>query len=420
MTENDREKIALFRYGLISPILNGQIKNQKEYLEKEAARVHNVPYYGPKEYVPKTIYGWLRNYRRGGFDALKPKRRSDKGKSRKISGRLKEKLMNLRKRYPELSVKLFYDQMIKNEEFLPSELSYSTLYRFFKKKDLVKNGFQKRKERKRFSFDVVNKMWQGDLSYGPWLNIDGKKKRSYLVAFIDDYSRIVPYGMFLMTEKFSGLKKVFTQALLRRGIPDLIYVDNGKIYKSDRLHIACAELGITLIHTKPYDAASKGKIERFFSTVKKRFIPLLTEKDKSSPELLNKAFFRWLEKDYHRKKHASLDDTPLKTYMDQIEKVNTLDKPEILEKLFLKREKRKVKHDGTISFKKKLYEVPPAFIGKKIEIRFDPENENEIYLYDEGQEIKKVKPVNLHENAYLKRERHLSFQDITEGSETNV
>lgn len=103
--------------------------------------------------------------------------------------------------------------------------------------------------------------------------------------------------------------------------------------------------------------------------------------------------------------------------MNQIDRVKTLDKPEILEKLFLKREKRKVKNDGTISFKKKLYEVPPAFIGKKIEIRFDPENEDEVYLYDEGQEIKKIRPVNLHENAYLKRERHLSFQNITEGSE---
>jgi len=126
MTENDREKIALFRYGLISPILNGQVKNQKEYLQKESTKVHNVPYYGSKEYVPKTIYGWLRAYRRGGFDALKPKHCSD---------------------------------------------------------------------RRRFSFDIVNKMWQGDLSYGPWLNINGKKKRSYLLAFIDDYLwKVLDYG----------------------------------------------------------------------------------------------------------------------------------------------------------------------------------------------------------------------------------
>jgi hypothetical protein len=257
----------------------------------------------------------------------------------------------------------------------------------------------------------------GDLSYGPWLNINGKKKRSYLLAFIDDYSRIVPYGMFSLTEKFSALKKVFSQALLRKGIPDLVYVDNGKIYKSDRLHLACAELGITLIHTKPYDAASKGKIERFFSTVKKRFVPLLTKEDKSSLDNLNQAFWQWLKKDYHRKQHTALMKTPLRTYMDQISRVKTLDSPEILEKIFLKRDTRKVKHDGTISFKKKLYQVPPSLIGKKIEIRFNPQTKDELFIYEQGQEIAKAEPVNVHQNAYLKRKRHLDYQNLVpEGS----
>jgi len=414
MTENDREKIALFRYGLISPILNGQVKNQKEYLQKESAKTHNVPYYGPKEYVSKTIYFWLRDYRRGGFDALKPKRRSDQGQSRKITGKLKKRLIKLRKNNPGLSVKLFYDEMVKKEEFMPSELSYSTLYRFFKKKDLIKTEIEKQPERRRFSFDVVNHLWQGDLSYGPWLNINGKKKRSYLLAFIDDYSRICSYGMFSLTEKFSALKEVFSQALLRRGKPNLVYVDNGKIYKSDRFHIACAELGITLIHTKPYDARAKGKIERFFSTVKKRFFPLLNETDKSSLSNLNQAFWNWLENDYHRKQHSSLDKTPLDTYMEQISQVNTLDDTEKLKKIFLKRETRKVKADGTISFKKKLYEVPASLIGKKIEIRFNPEILKDIFVYNEGKEIAKAEPVNFHENAYMKRKRHLSFQDINQ------
>lgn len=412
MTENDREKIALFRYGLISPILNGQVKNQKEYLEKEATKTHNVPYYGPREYVPKTIYFWLRDYRRGGFDALKPKRRSDRGQSRKITGQFKNRLIQLREENPGLSVKLFYDQMVKKEEIMPSELSYSTVYRFFQKHDLIKTDIEESSERKRFSFDSVNHMWQGDLSYGPWLNINDKKIRSYLLAFIDDYSRVVPYAMFSLTEKFSALKEVFSQALLRRGIPKIVYVDNGKIYKSDRLHLACAELGITLIHTKPYDARAKGKVERFFSTVKKRFFPLLNETDKSSLNNLNQAFGEWLEKDYHRKEHSFLKATPLETYMEQISKVKTIDDSKILEKIFLKRETRKVKADGTISFKKKLYEVPGSLIGKKIEVRFNPETCKDIFIYDEGQEIGQAQPVNFQENAYMKRERHLSFQDI--------
>ena len=412
MTEKEREKIALFRYGLISPILNGQVLNQKKYLQRIATKVYQVPYYGSKEYVPKTIYCWLRDYRRGGFDALKPKRRSDRGQSRKICGKLKKKILKLRKDNLGLSVKLFYDEMVKNNKFKPSELSYSTLYRFFKKKNLIKTDIEMQPDRNRFAFDIVNQMWQGDLSYGPWMCLNDKKIRSYLLAFIDDYSRIIPYAMFSLTEKFSALKEVFTQAILRRGIPKLVYVDNGKIYKSDRLHLACAELGITLIHTKPYDAAAKGKIERFFSTVKKRFFPLLNDTDKSSISNLNQAFWEWLETDYHRKKHSSLNNSPLQTYMDQISNVKTLDNPEVLENIFLKREKRKVKADGTISFKKKLYQVPASLIGKKIEVRFNPETLEEIFVYDEGKEIAKAEPVNFHENAYLKRKRHLNFQDL--------
>jgi len=156
----------------------------------------------------------------------------------------------------------------------------------------------------------------------------------------------------------------------------------------------------------------KGKVERYFSTVKKRFFPLLNESDKSSLDNLNQAFWEWLEKDYHRKQHSSLDSTPLDTYMKQISQVNTLDDTEKLEKIFLKRETRKVKADGTISFKKKLFEVPPALIGKKIEIRFDPETSDDVFIYDQGEEIAKAQPVNFNENAYMRRERHLSFHNI--------
>jgi len=422
MTENDREKIALFRYGLISPVLNGQVKKQKEYFQKEATKTHNVPYYGPKNYGPKTLYSWLRNYRRGGFQALKPKRRSDRGKSRIITGKLKEKIVELRKKQMDYSVSLFYDQLVDNEEIYPSDVSYSTLHRFLKRNDLLDNSSLKQQpDRRRFAHDVVNQMWEGDLSYGPYLNINGKKKRSYLLAFIDDCSRIIPHAMFSLTEKFSALQKVFSEALLKRGLPKRVYVDNGKIYRSDQFHLACAELGITLIHTKPYDAASKGKVERFFSTVKKRFIPLLTETDKSSLKNLNQAFWNWLEKDYHRKKHTSLNDTPLNTYMKQINKVETIDNPDILEKIFLKKDTRKVNADATISVNKKLYEVPPVFIGKRIDIRFNPETYDEIFLYHEDEEIGVAEPVNFNENAKLKRKRNLSFQDIdNEGDEDNV
>lgn len=420
MTDNDREKIALFRFGLISPIINGQVTNQKEYLAKVAAKKHDVPYYGQKEYVPKTISRWLRDYRRGGFNNLKPKRRSDKGKSRIITPELKEDLLNTRKEHPDWSVSLFYDQLVTNKVVRPSEVSYSTVYRFLKKKDLLSNSPRKEGERKRFAYDTVNTLWQGDMMVGKYLNINGKKVRTNLFAYVDDCSRIIPYAMFLDTEKFSAVQKVLSEAILRRGIPKLLYLDNGKIFRSDRLHYACASLGITLIHTKPYDAASKGKIERFFSTVRKRFLPLLTDEDLSSLDNLNQRFFLWLEEDYHRKIHSAIKMTPLDKYMSQISRIRTLDDPAKLKMLFLKREKRKVQHDATISVNKELYEVPPVLIGKKIEIRLDPETYEEIFIYDEDQCLGKAKPVIMADNAHVKRRSNISFQDMDEVGDDDV
>jgi hypothetical protein len=282
------------------------------------------------------------------------------------------------------------------------------------------NSPRREENRRRFAYDQVNMLWQGDEMYGPYLNLDGKKVKTFLFAFIDDCSRVITYAKFLTTEKFSAVQQVLSEAILRRGIPKLLYVDNGKVYHSDNLHFACASLGITLIHTKPYDAQSKGKIERAFLTVRKRFLPLLTDDDLSSLDKLNQRFFSWLEKDYHRKVHSSLKMTPLDKYMSQISQVKTYDDPEKLKLLFLKRAQRKVRHDGTISVNSKLYQVPPVYIGKKVKIRFDQETYDNIYLYENGKCITKAEPVIMADNAHAKRGNPISFAKMTEGGSKNV
>ncbi|SES71556.1 DDE-type integrase/transposase/recombinase [Anaerobranca gottschalkii] len=427
MTENDREQIALFRYGLIAPILNGQVEKQKDYLAKISAITHQVPYYGIKEFTPKTIEMWLRAYRREGFNGLKPKPRNDKGSSRSISPELKEKILSARKENLGLSVKLFYDQLVLKGTITPNIISYSTMYRFLKAEGLLGKEALKEPQRKRFSYDKVNVLWQGDMAVGPYLRVDGKKIKTFLFAFIDDCSRIIPFAAFVTSEKFSSVRKVFSEALLRRGIPKILYLDNGKVYRSDQLHLACASLGITLTHTKPYDAASKGKIERFFLTMRKRFLPLLKEEDLTSIDNLNRKFWQWLEEDYHRKIHSSLNMTPLDKFMSQMSEVKMVDDPTSLKHLFLKREYRKVKHDGTISVNCNLYEVPAQLIGEKIQIRFDPETFEEILIYKEDLFLGLAKKVNFADNAKVKRgidsqQSLLSFRKIhsIERSANNV
>ncbi|MBE3570820.1 MAG: DDE-type integrase/transposase/recombinase [Bacillales bacterium] len=415
MTEKEREAVALFRYGLIAPLLNGQV-NAKEYLEGLEGKVHSVPYYGERKIAIKTIKEWLLNYRRHGFDGLKPKQRADRGNSRRLSPDEQDHILELRKKFLHMPVSVFYEQLIELGEISQNQISYSTINRLLKKFNLSGKIFTATPERKRFAYDQVNMLWQGDLSHGPYVPINGKMKKTFLIAYIDDCSRLVPYTQFFSSEKFDGLRIVTKEALIRRGKPKMIYTDNGKIYRSETLQYACAKLGITLTHTQPFDPRAKGKIERFFKTVQTRFYPLLQAHPVHSLEELNERFWRWLEENYHRKVHASLDGkTPLEVFQSQIEQVTYLEDPKILDNIFLKRERRKVKSDGTITLNKKLYEVPSRFIGQSIDVRLD---ETGVYIFENDQKVAEAKPVSFADNAHVKRVRSpFSINPADDGKE---
>lgn len=413
MQEKDRENIALFRYGLIAPLLNDQVESRKDYLAEICSRVHQVPYYGPKEYTPKTVEEWLRFYKKLGFDALKPKSRSDKGRSRSIPCELQAAILEQREARRDLPVTMFYELLIEKGVIRKCDFSYATVYRLLKKHELV--GKQKRKEpeRKRFAYETVNSLWQVDATAGPYLQVGAKKKPTFLLAFIDDCSRVVPAGRFSFTENTEDLMRVFEEAVLRRGLPKLVYADNGKIFRSDQFQLACASLGITLLHTKIYDAPAKGKIEKFFGTVKMRFFPLLREKEIRDLDELNALYWQWMEQDYHRRVHSALGMTPLDKYLSQMSRVKMVEDPAELKFLFLKRDYRKVRHDGTVSLHNQLFEVPPVYIGQRIELRYD-EALKQAFVFAENKPVDEAKAVNLADNARVKRERPaLSFAELT-------
>lgn len=412
MQEKDRENIALFRYGLIAPLLNGQVASRKDYLAEICSRVHQVPYWGPKEYTPKAVEEWLRFYRKEGFDGLKPKQRSDKGQSRRIPWELQEKILTLRQERQQLPVSMFYELLIEKGVIKKTDFSYSTVHRLLKKHELVGRPTRSEPERKRFAYETVNILWQTDGTQGPYLKVQGKKRPTFFLAFLDDCSRIIPAARFSFTEKTEDLMKVFEEALLRRGLPKMIYADNAKIYRSEQFQLACASLGISLLYTRPYDAPAKGKIEKFMGTMKMRFFPLLRDREIKDIEKLNALFWEWLEKDYHRRLHSALHMTPLDKYLSQMSQVKTVEDPQALKLLFMKREQRKVRHDGTVSLHNTLFEVPPVFIGQKIELRYDEELKK-VYVFAEGKKIAEARPVNLADNARVKREKPvLSFAQL--------
>lgn len=253
MNNDQRESFALLKFRLISPVLNGLVEKKSTYFQKVALETYDIPGVGKKNYSPKTIQNWFYDYLNGGFDALKPKRRSDKGTSRTIDAALAKRLINLRKNNLDISCTLFREKLIKDGHIYNKEVSYSTLYRFLKKHKLLKSNLVDPKPRKRFAYKKVNVLWQGDLMYSVYLK-DGKRKRqTYLIVFLDDASRIITGAKFSFTQNFEALRKVIVSALNTRGLPSIIYVDNGKIYRSQRLQLGLATLGISLVNTAPYD-----------------------------------------------------------------------------------------------------------------------------------------------------------------------
>jgi transposase InsO family protein len=411
MTNEEREAVALFRYGLIAPILNNHC-DRKTYLQEVCAQKHTVPYYGLKEFSLSTVERWLSEYRKWGFEELKPKPREDRGQTRALTADEQDVVLDLRRKNMHLSMASFYELGIKRGVFEPQNVSYHSMNRLLGNHKLLHTSKESAVQRKRFAYDTVNTLWQGDASVGPYLTIGNRKCRTFLFAFLDDCSRLIPHAQFFFNENFEPMKTVLKEAMLRRGQPRMIYVDNGKVYSARTLHLACAKLGVSLIHTKPYDPEAKGKIERFFGTVRRRFYPSLVNEPGKSLDELNKRFWTWLDEDYHRKTHTGLGAAPLDVYMGQIEQVKHIADPAALDLIFWHRLTRKVRGDGTITIQGKLFQVPLRYVGMRVEVRFDNYPPKEVHIFEGEASICAADPVNIHENAHVRRNRDVPENPI--------
>ncbi|WP_129545117.1 DDE-type integrase/transposase/recombinase [Thermoanaerobacter ethanolicus] len=404
LDEKAREAIALKRFSLISPVLNGQVKNQKEYFDALSDKPIEIPYLGMRRYTPKTLRGWLYQYLRGGIEALKPGYRSDRGKYRKIDFELSERIKQKKLEHPEMPNKLLYETLIGEGIISPDKVSLSTFYRFLKNIPVKSLDKEKEGKTKRFSHEFINELWQTDVMYGPYIKEGKTKRQTYLIAYIDDASRLCTYAHFYYTQNFLALRDSFKEAVLRRGIPKMLYTDNGKIYRSTQLEYICASLGTSLIHAEPFSPHSKGKIERFFHTVRMRFLSTIDPTSIKSIDELNMMFFKWLEDDYNRKEHSSIGMSPLDFFMSQISRVNMCKDIDMLNECFLIRVNRKVNKDATLKVENILYETEEKFKGMRLEVRYDPQwlkDNTPLLLFHEGKKVGEAYKVNFHDNAKI-------------------
>lgn len=411
--EQRRREVALFRYGVIADLLQRDVspKERGELIRQKLGRLWQVP--GKEEPVrlaESTVRDWLRAYQAGNLAALMPKRRCDRGRSRAIPAELADLLCELKEEDRSRSVELCI-RIAKEAERMPAGLRLhpSAVWRLFDRRGLmapVPNA-PSTGDRRRFAYAEAGQLWMSDVMHGPSIpDAKGRRRKAYLIAFVDDATRLVPYCAFRFTEGVEDFLGVWREAILRRGIPARLFADNGSAYRSLRLVEVCARLGVTLIHATPYSPASKGKIERWFRTCRAAWLSQVAVARIPDLGELNRQLWAWVETVYHRTPHTGLGGmTPLDKWMATSGRVRFPEASLDLDDVFRARTKRRVYKDRTVSLLGRVFEVDASLVGERVEIRYDPERPDRVWVYHRDRLAGEAKPVDAYANCFVRRER---------------
>lgn len=406
MVTNNPTDIALFRYALIAPLLSltGPRGTLKREIQKLAAQQHDHPRRGLIPVGVGTIEEWLLRYRRGGLDGLKDTRRSDLGRSRRIAAEIAEAIVDLAEARPELDGPGLLAELAATHPDA-TKPSLSTLYRFLRARGLDQRRVPARKDHRAFAFDLAGDCWQGDVMYGPSLPTkDGQRRKTYLIAILDDATRVVVHAEFYFEQHLRTLKDCLKQAMLKRGVPRRFYFDNGKIFRSRLLLALCARLGIQLLHTRPYQPQGRAKLERWFLTVRRGFLPRVDLDRCGGLDGLNRLLFAWTEGEYHQRPHRGLGgETPLARWLRLSDGIRPLPVDVDLDALFRDEVTRRVGKDGTLTMSGRRFEAGPNFIGRKVTVRFDPFDLRAVLVVTDAGDSVTAYPVDLAGNRRVRR-----------------
>ncbi len=241
--------------------------------------------------------------------------------------------MELRRQFRGITLPVFLKEA-QRKGLIPADfkISPATIYRLFKVHGVMEEDVGQ-VDRRKFEAELPNDCWQADCLHGPKVDADGRQRKAYLFAFIDDMSRLIPHAEFYLRENIESFLDCLMKALKKRGLPRKLYVDNGPSFRAQHLSHITASLGVALIHSKPYQPEGRGKIERWFKTVRMQFLKMTP--DGLSLDELNKRLSQWVDTEYHNREHSSTKKTPLKRYVEHIHLIR--EAPAAMEDQFRKR-----------------------------------------------------------------------------------
>ena len=356
--------IGLFRYQLIREAADPRLstKARGRLVRGLAAREHLDPAGRRRRISRDTLDRWIRAWRRGGFDALVPDPRQS---APRLPVEVIEMAVSLKRENPARTAAQVRRILRAQMGWSPGE---RTLQRHFAEDPQIAAVLG------RFEADRPNELWTGDALHGP--SIGGRK--TYLFAFLDDHSRAIVGHRFGFAEDTVRLAAALRPALGSRGVPDAVYVDNGSAFVDAWLLRACAKLGIRLVHSTPGRPQGRGKIERFFRTVREQFLVETTGDPEHDPhrhaladlDELNRLFTAWVETVYHRREHSETGAPPLARW--HAGGPFPLPAPAALAEAFLWEAHRTVTKTALVSLQGNTYQVDPLLVGRRVELVFDP------------------------------------------------
>jgi putative transposase len=345
----------------------------------------------------RTIQTWYSRYKKDGITTMHPRTRSDKGLTRKVQPELLAEVIDqVRPRFHGNpgNATAVYRACIEQGLLQRDLVAPNTFRRLVKAFDLLKPEAQSNdKRRLAFAKAHANQMWQADTMFGPYVGHGDGRAQSKLIAFIDDASRVCCHAQFFLAENTDTLIAALRSALYKRGVPESLYVDNGSIYTSKEIALICARIGCLLCHAPVRDGAAKGKVERFFRTVRMSF--LTRSLDLSHIDALNREFTRWVEDEYNATDHGSLGMRPIDRFGLDLARIRFLPPSDANDELFFVEQDRTVLADNTFSLKGVRYEAPRDLHSRKIQVRFDRRHLGRAIVYFKGERLGEARPVDL-------------------------
>lgn len=405
MEEQDINKI-LERYETFAPLLNEHL----DAFERRRQRAQIIESSGLSE---RTLRRYIQTYKEKGYQSLVDVARSDKGKARAVPEKAVEEAVKLRQELPSRSVRRIIEILEGEKIVKPGEVSRTSLNRH-----LIQRGYgatQLRAEGKipapssRFQRKHRNDLVQTDLKYGPTVICNGKKKKTYLLALIDDSTRMVLHAEFYSTQRLPILEDGFRKALLKFGKPSDILVDNGKIFVSKWFKLACTRLGVHHIAAKPFMPRTKGKIEKYNQTVDQFLDEFALEPVQTLHEL-NRKFSIWMDEGYTHSPHEALvleerdphtgellnkrERTPYQAYMEDPAKVRYVSSVECRD-AFLWEIQRTVDKSGCIKLEGVIFDAGVALIRRRVDVRYDPFDISVVEIWHEGKFQRKAEKLDM-------------------------